>query len=269
MATESSLEENLKGAIQQELNNVYTVIPGIVIAVRNNLNTQEVDVQPTINQKMSDGTVKERTQILGVPVQFPSSKTSSLTFPINVGDPVSLHFSMRSLEAWKGSNGRPTTPVNKGKFDKSDCFAVPGLFPSGEAINNPSKHTWPHNTKDTVLVHNLGTGNEVEIRMQPNGDILVRTRQDVIVECENASVTANSNVDVTCADATVIASGNLALDSSSGSWTSNSLDIFSSTINIFGDISHSGAYVQSGIFTLNGTVVNTHTHQNQVPPMGV
>jgi len=80
---------------------------------------------------------------------------------------------------------------------------IPGIQPPGESINNPSKRTWPHSTEDVVLVNNIGTANECEVRLKASGDIVINTNQNVEVNCKNATVTAQENVDVICQNVTV------------------------------------------------------------------
>ena len=208
---EGSLQEVLVAAFQNQMSNVNTAIPCIVVAVRDSLNGAMVDIQPTVNQRFKDGNVKERPVVLGVPVAFPVSSTAGLTFPIKVGSTGIAVFSMRNLDAWKNSSGRPTTPLNFAKFDKGDAMFIPGIQPPGESVNNPSKRTWPHSTEDVVLVNNIGTGSECEVRLKPSGDVVINTNQNVEVNCNNATVTAQADVAVECINANVDASVSINL----------------------------------------------------------
>jgi len=198
-----SLQEVLVAAFQNQMSNVNTAIPCIVVAVRDSLNGAMVDIQPTVNQRFKDGEVKERPVVLGVPVAFPVSSTAGFTFPIEVGSSGLAIFSMRNLDAWKNSSGRPTTPLNYAKFDKGDAIFIPGIQPPGVSVNNPSKRKWDHSTKDAVLVNNIGTAQECEVRLKASGDVVVNTDFNVEVNCNNATVTAQENVDVICQNVTV------------------------------------------------------------------
>ena len=220
-----SLQETLVAAFQSQANGIYTAIPCIVVAVRDNLNTQMVDIQPTINQKMKDGTVKERTVVLGVPVVFPVSRTAGFTFPINVGDTGLAVFSMRNMDAWKSGNGKPSTPMNFAKMDKGDAIFIPGLQPMSLAVNNPNKRLWEHDTRDAVLVNNIGTANEVEVRLKSDGNLLIRTNKDVSVECDNADVLANSSATITTPELTVNAMSTTWIGDNNitGTWTFNGI----------------------------------------------
>jgi hypothetical protein len=244
-------QEGLIAAFQSQMNNVYTALPCIVVAIRDNLNTQMVDIQPTINQKLKDGTIKERAVILGVPVVFPVSKTSGFTFPINVGDTGLAVFSMRNIDAWKSGNGGSASPMNFAKMDKSDAVFIPGLQPMSSAVNNPAKRLWPHDTKDAVVVHNIGGPSEVEIRMKPTGDLIINTQRDVDINCNNAVVTANTSVIVDTSHVDITAE-TMTVEVPETTWIGN--------ITLMGNIIQTGSYTSTGTVTFNGIIFGTHDH---------
>lgn len=250
---ESSLQEVLVAAFQNQMSNVHTAIPCVVVAVRDSLNGAMVDIQPTVNQRFKDNTTKERPVILGVPVSFPVSSTAGLTFPIKVGTTGMAVFSMRNLDAWKNSNGRPTTPLNFAKFDKGDAMFIPGIQPPGVNVNNPNKRTWSHSTEDAVLVNNIGTGQECEVRLKSSGDIVVNTNQNVEVNCNNATITAQSNVDVTCTNFSVDASDSFSVVAATASF-----NIASTSWS--GAITHTGDFTGSGNYVFNSVNFGTHVH---------
>lgn len=226
------LQELLNLSGDSLLNNMYTAIPCIVLGVVDSLQGAVVNIQPTVNQKMKDGTVKERQPILGVPVVFPCSRTSAFTFPITVGDTGLAVFSMRSLDAWKSSQGIPTVPLNYAKFDKGDAIFIPGLQPQITSVNNPASRFWSHSTKDAVVAHNIGTSNEVEMRMTPEGNFLVRTNADVQVQAENVAVSASY----------------MTVEVAETEWV--------------GNITHAGT------LNSNGIIYDTHTHIGVTPGNG-
>lgn len=251
---EASLQEVLVAAFQSQTSNLHTAIPCIVVAVRDSLNGAMVDIQPTVNQRFKDNTTKERPVILGVPVSFPVSSTAGLTFPIKVGTTGIAVFSMRNLDAWKNSSGRPTTPLNFAKFDKGDAMFIPGIQPPGVNVNNPDKRTWTHSTEDVVLVNNIGTGQECEVRLKASGDIVINTNQNIEVNCNNATVTAQADITLDCANLDVTA-GTATFAIGETSW--------------IGNISHTGNYTLVGTATFNGIVWDTHKHTNIQPGVGI
>lgn len=170
-AGEISLQESVQSAIEDYKIDMNTCLPAVVVRVLDNLNYCQIDVQPSINIKGFDGSTTERPPILNVPVQFPSSSTSAITFPLNPGDPVLLIFSQRGLDAWKAGNGYATTPTDYRMMDYKDCFAIPCVWPKARSVNDPVKRRWPHNTRDLVVAHNVGSANEIELRLTEGGRI--------------------------------------------------------------------------------------------------
>lgn len=250
--TAEAIQDVLVSSFQSQMQNVHTILPCIVVGVRDGLNGQMVDIQPTINQKYQDGTVKERPPILGVPVSFQVSKKAGFTFPIEVGDTGTALFSMRNIDAWKSGNGRPSTPANFAKMDKGDAIFLPGIQPPGMAVNNPSKHILTHDTKDTVMFANLG-GVESEVRLKVDGSIEVNTsNQPVVINCSQATINASESINLN--------SPTMTVDVGSTTW--------------IGTIVHQGDYAQTGNYTLvggqatfNGVVFNLHRHApSTVPP---
>lgn len=232
---QAEMQDLLTAAFQSQMNNVYTAIPCVVVSVAG---PSSVNIQPSINQKMKDGGVKERPVIQSVPVSFPVSKTAGFTFPIKPGDTGIAVFSMRSIAAWKSSDGYPSTPLNFAKMDKNDAMFIPGIQTQDSAVNNPGKHIWDHSIEDAVMFNGLGA-NEAEVRIKPSGDILIRTRQNISVECDNAEVVANTSASITTPD--------LTIDAANCLWT--------------GNVTHVGS------FSFNGVIFSSHRHTpSTVPP---
>lgn len=245
MAREPSLQETLNASIEHHIENYHFCLPAIVI--RANLATQEVDVQPTLNMKMFDGSGSiERPAILNVPLVFPSSKTSGFTFPVNTGDSVLLVFSERGLDAWKKGNGYPSSPTDFRMMDYKDAIAIPGLMPSGKSINDPSKHVFGHNPSDTVLFSNLG-GAESEVRLKVDGSIEINTsNQPVTINCSVANINATEEINLTAPTMTV--------DVGATTW--------------LGSINQVGDYTMVGVATFNGIPFMTHKHLGVQPGSG-
>ena len=240
----AAIQSTMTSAFDSLMNNKYTIIPCIVVAVRDDLNGQMVDIQPTINQLEQDGTVKERAVIPGVPVSFQVSRKSGFTFPIEVGDTGTAMFSMRNMDAWKGGNGRPSSPTNFAKMDKSDAIFLPGIQPPGIAVNNPSKHVLTHDTKDTVLFGNLG-GTEAEIRIKADGSIGITTsNMPIIINGSDVTINAATSLSLNTPSLTVDADNTL--------WLGN--------MTYQGNITQVGNYTQTGTYVLNSVNINLHKH---------
>lgn len=248
----AAIQATMISAFDSQMDNVFTNIPCIVVAVRDDLNGQLVDIQPTINQKFQDGTVKEYPTIGGVPVSFQVSKKSGFTFPIEVGDTGMAIFSMRNMDGWKGGNGRPSSPTNFAKMDKSDAIFLPGIQPPGIAVNNPAKHVLTHDTKDTVLFGNLG-GAEAEIRIKADGSIGITTsNMPIIVNGSDVTINAATSLNLN--------TPNMVVDADLTQWIGN--------INLQGNLVQVGNYTITGIATFNGIPFNTHKHIGVTPGGG-
>lgn len=240
----AAIQATMVSAFDSQMDNVFTNIPCIVVAVRDGLNGQMVDIQPTINQKFQDGTVKEYPTIGGVPVSFQVSKKAGFTFPIEVGDTGMAIFSMRNMDGWKGGNGRPSSPTNFAKMDKSDAIFLPGIQPPGIAVNNPAKHVLTHDTKDVVLFGNLG-GAEAEIRIRADGSIGITTsNMPIIINGSDVTINAATSLNLNTPSLTVDADNTL--------WLGN--------MTYQGNIIHTGNYTQTGTYVLNTININLHKH---------
>lgn len=240
----AAIQDTVNSAFDYKMESVNTAIPCIVIAVRDGGAGQMVDIQPTINQKLQDGSVKERPPILGVPISFPVSSKAGMTFPIEVGTTGTAIFSMRDMAAWKTGNGRPSTPQTAGKMSASDAMFYPGIQPPGSAINDPSKHVLTHSTSDTVMFSNLG-GVEAEVRIKADGSIEINTsNQPVTINCNVANVNASEEVN--------ISTPLMNIDADMTQWVGN--------INILGNITQTGNYTLTGLATFNGIPFDTHKH---------
>lgn len=248
----ADVQELLGAGFDNKINNMYTSIPCIVIAVRDGLNGQMVDIQPTINQKFKDGTVKERPQVLGVPVSFPVSSSAGFTFPIKVGSTGIAVFSMRNMDGWKAGNGRPASPMNFAKMDKGDAMFIPGIQPPGSAVNNPAKHILTHDPSDAVLFQNLG-GVESEVRLKSDGSIEINTsNQPVVINCSDATINASTSVNIN--------TPSMVVDVDNTTWIGN--------INLQGNLVQIGNYTITGIATFNGIPFSTHKHIGVTPGGG-
>ena len=116
----------LEDAIENRLNSVYTMIPGVVKAV--DVPAGKCTVQPLIKKKYGDQTVVEQPSITNVPIANYRAGDAFITLPVKVGDTVELRFSQRSLDVWL-SNGGNVDPKDGRKFNISDCIAYPGMYP--------------------------------------------------------------------------------------------------------------------------------------------
>ena len=256
--------------IDRRLEDVYTSIPAYIVSVENH-GELRVNVRPTLNMRDELGeSSKERADILNGPVWMPSSKRGGMSYSFSQGDLVMLIFSMRGLERWKRSNGFPTTPVSNRKFGAEDAVAFVGGWPFSESVNQSSKHSLSHDPRDVVLYHNLGTGNEVEVRLKYGGGVEVNAPNDYVkVNCKTAKVDAKDSFSVDTKDFSVN-SKSFQVNSSSVNFSSSAFNVGTGSYSMSAtDVAAStGTFSHNGSWVLNGKNVDGHTHPNVMPGEG-
>ena len=167
--------EALKKGAEKRFDNQYHCLPAIVVGVQH-LNEGCIDVQPIIGRLYEDGTTNFPPSILSVPIVTPQTRNSAFILPVQQGDNVLLVFSQRDVSAFKGGARDPHEPETLRISDINDAFAILGVNPLVESVYEPSRHTLPHSLDDVVVVHNLGTGNENEVRLKSSGDMEFRAK---------------------------------------------------------------------------------------------
>lgn len=180
----------LKKGAQTQTENRYYCLPAEVVGVAN-LDKGVIDVKPIIERVYDDGSVNEVPTILSVPIAHPHTRNSAIMLPVNQGDSVLLVFSQRDISAFKGGARSSHEPETRRVHDLNDAFAILGISPLEESPYASQQHSLPHSTSDVVVVHNLGSSNENEVRLKRNGDIELTTPNNFIVNAK----TAQFNVD--------------------------------------------------------------------------
>lgn len=255
---EPGLQEALVASFEYLTTNIYTSIPGVIVSV-DNLEQMRITVQPSINMVSQDRLeITSRPVVIDVPVLLPCGKAGGLTFPVQAGEPVNLIFSMRGLDAWKQSNGYPTTPTDLRKFDMRDCIAVPGANPFSQSRNSPSQHRLAHDPNDVVLVHNMGQANEVEIRLKNGGgNVEINApNSDVKVVCKNSSVNAEESVSFDTRNFKIdCVTYEMNVDDYEVNAGAYALNVDEAGTNV-----STGNFRMNGSFDLNGIRIESHRH---------
>lgn len=123
----SDIVKLMRSVIATELADVYTTLPGEVVAYDGTFLT----ARPALAKRLANGETLAPPQIVRVPVHWlvgdVNGAQALITVPLKPGDAVKLSFSARALENWlAGDNGPPDDPR---QFDLSDAFASPVLRP--------------------------------------------------------------------------------------------------------------------------------------------
>ncbi len=249
MSAEYGLSEFIQDGVEFATKQMNTAIPGVVVTVRQSLHQMTVDVQPTVSFVTDDDEAVDRPVVLNVPIHFPTSKKSGMTFPVEPGDPVLLVYSMRNMDSWKrGQGAESAIPTDKRKFDRRDCVAIPGVMPFSQSPNDPAKHTHDHDSKDTVMYSNLGDGNEVEVRLKPDGNLIIHAPVKVTVYTKDAEVNADNSTTVNTQTATVNADTSVEVNTSTATVNASSNVLVNSPDSVF-----TGNVTVTGLLTwLNG-----------------
>lgn len=222
-----------------DMADVHTALPCKVVNVYQDNKQQKVDVVPSVNNLMKDGTGEPSMQILGIPIIFPGSQSTLISFPINAGDTVLCIFAQRSMDNFKIGSGEPTTANDMRKFSDQDAIAIPGLFPFGKSLNNPQVRKYPHDSnRDLCIAHNIASGTEVNLILKQSGDLIVNTEQAVTVNCKTGVMNATESY--------TINTPQLNINAAATTWA--------------GNIIHTGNYTQTGTSTFNGIPFATHKH---------
>lgn len=193
------LTEILDSSISYHLDDLHTMLPAKIITI--DYTTRKVSVQPLIKKRKRDGDndakgLQDMAIIQNVPLVTPCSKLAMLSIPVKVGDEVLIGFFERSVDNYLYGDGTaPIDPQDYRKHDYNDAVAIIGL--------NTFKSAIGLHPEDTVLMMNVGTGQECKLSLKPSGDVVLDTPTKFIVN-------ATGNVEVnTSADAIVNASGNM------------------------------------------------------------
>lgn len=126
-------------AIEERLGTFRTSVPAKVVNYY--ASKSRVDAQICIRGAKQDPDTYELSSedelppiLVNVPIQWPGTARSSITFDLAFGDDLLIHFSDRPLDEWKSVGGNDFTPADiTRRFDISDAFAVPmvGSVPNG------------------------------------------------------------------------------------------------------------------------------------------
>lgn len=163
------MQELLESFFLYKMQTHWTACPAIVVSVEN-ISQQRIDVQPAV-YRVYGNEAEEEPVILNVPIIFPASSKSSITFPISVGDTVLLVFSKPSLDVFKAGDGEPDIPSNWKQFDYNDAIAIPGLFPFANSVNDSGKYNNGHSTSSIKITNNIGEATEAAIEIKDDGSV--------------------------------------------------------------------------------------------------
>lgn len=178
-------EESLRLAMESQQAQIWTALPGVVVAV--NLAAQTLSVQPTVQGSVAspDGAKQlvNLPLLVDVPIVWPRAGGFALTFPIAAGDEVLVVFASRCIDSWWQSGGIGA-PAEARMHDLSDGFAI--LAPTSQ----PKKLSGVSST-NVQLRDEAGT---TYVEITPDGKARVVAATQIDVEAPTVNITGDLNV---------------------------------------------------------------------------
>lgn len=125
------LDAIIREAIRVGGMGLRVAVPAKIVRVRG---SRQVDVQPLLQARYSDGTMVDLPIIQNCLVQMPFGALYGERMPLAEGDNGLALFADRSLDIWKSSEGQIVDPQDSRAHDLQDCVFLPGLatFPQQE-----------------------------------------------------------------------------------------------------------------------------------------
>lgn len=102
--------------------NINTCLPGIVESY--DASKKRAKITPAISKQFQNSKNIDYKPVVNVPIIFPRTKNTCITFPLEQGDKVLMFFSQRAIGNFL-DNGKSVNPENNNTFNISDAFAFP------------------------------------------------------------------------------------------------------------------------------------------------
>ena len=156
-----STAEVIRAFVEEQQGGLHVAMPGRIVSY--NATTQRASVRPMTFRRI-DETEVALPVIDDVPVCWPRSSTSILSFPLAANDPVWLMVPDRTLDGFRGT-GLAVPPDSPRTHDLSDVVCLPaGVWP--DAAPDPRV-----SATDAVLA---GPGAS-RVTIKPDGSIVIET----------------------------------------------------------------------------------------------
>ena len=168
-------------------------IPALVVNVQN-LKKGLISVLPIVNFR--DNHTHEYYEygaLEDIRVVFPSNTTSTICFPVKVGDTVDVVFKSCSISSFLNGNKNPHNPSQTFVQNMLDCCAYVGFQTVQESCFDANNYTNEFNLNDLNIIHNKNTGNEVVFKLTDEGDVKVICKKHTI-EAEEVEINASKSI---------------------------------------------------------------------------
>lgn len=224
---------------------------GIIVSV-DRLVDGFVDVQPVVS-KLGNDLVKSDFPILyDVPVIFPSTASTSIQFPVAVGDGVLLIFTQFDSSNFINGNKDVHLPNLNSFLGLHHATAIVGFNPYLESPHNPNNYAKGFDGKSLNIVHNKASDKEVKISFNEDGSMNIIAATDINVQSENVNVEC-TNITANC-DVVTVSCDTINFDCNT---------INASSANIVTD----GDFIVRGLSVFDNTTQHDHNYTDDGRPM--
>lgn len=156
------LSEVIRRALDGALRDVRVAMPAKVVKVHSSGgNLVAIDCKPLVKEAILDEEDKRVAESLpvvpNVPVHFPAGGGFRATFPVAVGDFVTLIFAGVSLDKWLTGKGGEVDPEFDHRHSLADAIAIPGIWPTGAPLASCPLDEATIGKDDGVQIHMSAT----------------------------------------------------------------------------------------------------------------
>lgn len=207
-----SLEDYVKQIVQNEREDQWGEMPGKVMAI--DYENQTITARPLYKKRLNG----EPTQVVdleAVPVRFQRAGNGGVTFPVQVGDTVTLRPMMRSMDNYQADGGDDFEAYDSRSFSLSDYEA---FIDGGESVQDP--------------IPNFDNQN-VHVRFDPEGQYGIRGSSEGKIKIEGSE---GNIYDLIATFMELVAGDQLQINYGSSSGTGHALENRAELLEIAGKI---------------------------------
>lgn len=149
-----------------------------------------VDIQPVSNYLDFSMNEIQMPVLYNVPVLFPNTMNTSITFPVNQGDGVLVVFTQHSNSEYLNGDKETYLPLSQSWLSLQHAVAHVGFNTVTESVFNPNNYTNKLDMEDLNIVHNKKTDNEIVLSLKSDGNISIKTSKVIYTESKEVNVKA-------------------------------------------------------------------------------
>lgn len=256
----TSFTENVNKKVNEFREGLYIAIPATVVGVQDYETLQCLDVVPVINDiyTRKDASVLKVQTLRKVFVKLHNAGGWKFNFPVAIGDKATLHWSHKDLSKWLDGDGGNVDQSVTELAELNDCWIELG-FGTRKVNNKPS-------LTDVVL-----EGPATKITVTPEGVVTAETSGTSYLKSSHHTI--DTDVTITknlLVEGNTTTNGNNTTDGNTlTKGTTESTGIITATSGVYAasyaGLGGGGATFNvdmgiTGTVTINGVVINTHTH---------